>query len=124
MITITFCHLSVVQAQRIVTAHYHPDTGDRIPAPFRMSGYVAFNGPVSVAMVASSGTPALLFWNWVNQSQNALVNYYNRNAASSMVSDTFQTLSIVVFPFSCFRILNKYIYILPGFLFLNYRTRQ
>lgn len=79
---------SLWEAQRIVTAQYHPDTGNRIPAPFRMSGYVAFNGPVSVSMVASSGTTALLFWNWVNQSQNALVNYYNRNAASSMSNET------------------------------------
>ena len=38
-----------------------------------------------MAMVASGSTPALLFWNWVNQSQNALVNYYNRNAASALV---------------------------------------
>ena len=53
-----------------------------------MSGYVAFNGPICVAMVASTSTPALLFWSWVNQSQNALVNYYNRNAASEMSNET------------------------------------
>ena len=56
--------------------------------PFRMSGYVPFNGPISVAMVASGSTPALLFWNWVNQSQNALVNYFNRNATSPMSDET------------------------------------
>ena len=60
----------------------HPDTHDLIPRPFRMSGYVPFNGPVCVAMMVSQTTPALLFWNWVNQSQNALVNYFNRNATS------------------------------------------
>jgi Sideroflexins len=35
------------------------------------------SGPVSIAMISASSTPALLFWSWVNQSQNALVNVYN-----------------------------------------------
>jgi len=40
-------------------------------------------------MVAmSSSTAALLFWSWVNQSQNALVNYYNRNACSKVSTET------------------------------------
>jgi len=39
-------------------------------------------------MVVSSSTPALLFWNWVNQSQNALVNYFNRNASSTLSNET------------------------------------
>jgi len=69
-------------AQKLVSAAVHPDTGKVIPRPFRMSGYAAFNGPICVAMMASTSTPALLFWNWVNQSQNALVNYSNRNASS------------------------------------------
>ena len=50
--------------------------------------YVPFNGPICVAMVASQSTPALLFWSWVNQSQNALVNYFNRNASSPMTNET------------------------------------
>ena len=79
---------SLWEAQRISSASLHPDTDSFIPQPFRMSGYVAFNGPICVAMVASTSTPALLFWSWVNQSQNALVNYYNRNAASEMSNET------------------------------------
>ena len=53
-----------------------------------MSGYVPYNGPICVAMVGSTSTAALLFWSWVNQSQNALVNYYNRNASSPMSNET------------------------------------
>lgn len=64
------------EARRIADAALHPDTGEVIPRPFRMSGYVPYNGPICVAMVASTTTPSLLFWSWVNQSQNALVNYY------------------------------------------------
>jgi len=76
------------EAQRISSASLHPDTGEVIPAPFRMSGYVPFNGPICVSMVASTSTPALLFWSWINQSHNALVNYYNRNASSEMSNKT------------------------------------
>lgn len=61
----------------------HPDTGEVIPLPFRMSGYVPFNGPVSVGLIMATRTPWILFWQWMNQSQNALVNYFNRNATSS-----------------------------------------
>jgi hypothetical protein len=49
---------------------------------------VPFNGPICVAMVASQSTIALLFFSWLNQSQNALVNYYNRNASSPMSNET------------------------------------
>jgi len=41
-----------------------------------MSGYVPYNGPICVSMVASSSTLPILFWSWINQTQNALVNYY------------------------------------------------
>lgn len=85
------------EAQRISSASLHPDTGDVIPAPFRMSGYVPFNGPICVAMVASTSTPTILFWSWVNQSQNALVNYFNRNASSEMDNGTLvKSYSIAV----------------------------
>ena len=30
------------EAQRVASAALHPDTGDTIPHPFRMSGYVSF----------------------------------------------------------------------------------
>lgn len=66
----------------------NPESGEIIPPPFRMSGYVPFNGPLSVAMVATSSTGGLLFWAWCNQSQNALINYYNRNADSEMSNET------------------------------------
>lgn len=81
-------HRKLWEAHRISSASLHPDTGEFIPAPFRLSGYVPYNGPISVFMVASTSTPALLFFAWANQSQNALVNFYNRNASSPMSNET------------------------------------
>ena len=66
----------------------HPDTGTIIPLPFRMSGYVPFNGPVSVGLIMATRTPWILFWQWANQSQNALVNFFNRNASKQSTDST------------------------------------
>lgn len=79
---------SLWEAKRVYESAVHPDTGDIIPRPFRMSGYVPYNGPICVAMVASQATLPLMFWSWANQSQNALVNYYNRNASSPLTNET------------------------------------
>eukprot|EP00586_Coscinodiscus_wailesii_P019329 CAMPEP_0172499316 /NCGR_PEP_ID=MMETSP1066-20121228/125504_1 /TAXON_ID=671091 /ORGANISM="Coscinodiscus wailesii, Strain CCMP2513" /LENGTH=326 /DNA_ID=CAMNT_0013272991 /DNA_START=82 /DNA_END=1059 /DNA_ORIENTATION=+ len=81
-------HRTLWEAHRVSSAALHPDTDQSIPRPFRMSGYVLYNGPICVSMVASSSTPALLFWGWMNQSQNALINYFNRNASSDMSNET------------------------------------
>ena len=71
------------ELRKLKESAVHPDSGDIIPLPFRMSGYVPFNGPVSVGLIMATRTPWILFWQWANQSQNALVNYFNRNATSA-----------------------------------------
>mmetsp|Transcript_18517 Transcript_18517/g.40297 ORF Transcript_18517/g.40297 Transcript_18517/m.40297 type:complete len:374 (-) Transcript_18517:454-1575(-) len=68
------------QARKIKEAILHPDTNEIVPRPFRMSGFVPFNGPVCVGTIMSTTTPTILFFHWMNQTQNAMVNYYNRNA--------------------------------------------
>ena len=47
-----------------------------------------FNGPVCVLMVLATSTWAIALGNWINQSQNALVNYCNRNASSPTTTAT------------------------------------
>uniref|UniRef100_A0A671WQ77 Sideroflexin 5b n=1 Tax=Sparus aurata TaxID=8175 RepID=A0A671WQ77_SPAAU len=61
-------------AQKIKQAIIHPDTGEKIFMPFRMSGYVPF------------GTPIV---SWLNQSHNACVNYANRNATKPTPTSKF-----------------------------------
>ncbi|KAF7710585.1 sideroflexin-5a isoform X2 [Silurus meridionalis] len=72
------------EAQKIKQAIIHPDTGEKIPMPFRMSGYIPFGTPVVVGLLLPNQTLAsTIFWQWLNQSHNACVNYCNRNASKS-----------------------------------------
>ena len=60
----------------------HPDTGEKILLPFRMSGFVPFGSPIVVGLLLPNLTlPQTAFWQWLNQSHNACVNYANRNAS-------------------------------------------
>uniref|UniRef100_A0A3P8XZJ2 Sidoreflexin n=1 Tax=Esox lucius TaxID=8010 RepID=A0A3P8XZJ2_ESOLU len=64
--------LQLWEAQKIKQAIIHPDTGEKIFMPFRMSGYVPFGTPI-----------------WLNQSHNACVNYSNRNATKPTPTSRF-----------------------------------
>uniref|UniRef100_A0A3B3XD95 Sidoreflexin n=1 Tax=Poecilia mexicana TaxID=48701 RepID=A0A3B3XD95_9TELE len=69
------------EAQKIKQAIIHPDTGEKILMPFRMSGFVPFGTPVVIGLLLPNQTMATtIFWQWLNQSHNACVNYSNRNA--------------------------------------------
>uniref|UniRef100_A0AAQ4R721 Sideroflexin 5a n=1 Tax=Gasterosteus aculeatus aculeatus TaxID=481459 RepID=A0AAQ4R721_GASAC len=60
----------------------HPDTGEKIPMPFRMSGTVSFIFVQVVGLLLPHQTLAsTIFWQCLNQSHNACVNYCNRNAS-------------------------------------------
>ena len=39
-----------------------------------------FNAPVCVGALMATSTPSILFFHWVNQTQNSIINYSNRNA--------------------------------------------
>lgn len=69
------------EAQKIKQAIIHPDTGEKIYMPFRMSGFVPFGSPIVVGLLLPNPTmKQMIFWQWLNQSHNACVNYSNRNA--------------------------------------------
>ncbi|XP_031566992.1 sideroflexin-5-like [Actinia tenebrosa] len=70
------------EAKRIKEAIIHPDTNKKILMPFRMSGYVPFGTITVVGMLLPAPSlKTVIFWQWINQSHNALVNYSNRNAS-------------------------------------------
>eukprot|EP00039_Didymoeca_costata_P005660 m.83435 g.83435 ORF g.83435 m.83435 type:complete len:334 (-) comp12921_c0_seq4:1359-2360(-) len=76
-------------AKKIVTAAVHPDTNETIPMPFRMSGFAVFGSPIVFGMLLPNPTGNMLqavFWQSLNQSHNACVNFANRNATSPVTA--------------------------------------
>uniref|UniRef100_A0A669EFU7 Sidoreflexin n=1 Tax=Oreochromis niloticus TaxID=8128 RepID=A0A669EFU7_ORENI len=68
----------------------HPDTGEKIFMPFRMSGYVPFGTPIVIGLLLPNQTVvSTIIWQWLNQSHNACVNYANRNATKPTPTSKF-----------------------------------
>ena len=73
-------------ARKVVQATCHP-TGEIIPAPLRFSAFAPANLVICAGMLRPN--PTLLisaFWQWVNQSYNALVNHANSGAGDNDAS--------------------------------------
>ncbi|XP_061895973.1 sideroflexin-5-like [Entelurus aequoreus] len=82
--------LQLWEAQKVKQAIVHPDTGDKIFMPFRMSGYVPFGTPIVIGLLLPNQTVAsTIVWQWLNQSHNACVNYANRNATKPTPTSRF-----------------------------------
>jgi len=91
------------QAKKVQDALLHPDTGEKILLPLRMSAFV----PVGIIFVLGMLRPnpslrSAIFWQWANQSSNATINYANRNATadetdgSAAVRTMFESYCVAV----------------------------
>ena len=70
-------------AQTVVSTAIHPDTGEFIPWVCRLSSFLPCNLPIAFGFIIAKPTPFnTVFWQLINQTYNALMNYGNRNATS------------------------------------------
>jgi tricarboxylate carrier len=83
LIIILYFFLSIII--KVIDSTIHPDTGEPIFLPFRMSSFVPTNLVVVAGMLMPNPSiGSIIFWQWTNQSVNVAINHSNANKTTEM----------------------------------------
>ena len=82
------------EAKRVIDSAMNHSTGEIITPIARMCAFVPSSLPITLGMLTMTSTPAILFWQWVNQSYNAMFNYSHRSQAGSDKSQVLKAYGL------------------------------
>lgn len=89
-------------AKKVVDSTLHPDTGEPVFLPWRMSAFVFSNLVVTAGMLTPNlQTTGTVLWQVTNQSVNVAINYSNANKSDPMSTSTLVKNYLAAVSASC-----------------------